>query len=124
MTSRVVVAVNEVGINRLAREEVAPWLQNQILEPAARNARALVRVDTGDLRSTIGTAITVSGRQIEGWVFNGTSYGIWQETEPGDVIEGVGVRQRMGGKPHLRPGVLAAINDLGARTGLGGGGRI
>lgn len=109
------VVVNPGGIDRLAATEVAPWLQVEILEPSARNARQLVNVDTGFLRSTISTSISVAGRKIVGHVFNAADYGLWQETEPGDEIPGRGTRQRPGGKPHLRPGVLAAVAAAGAR---------
>lgn len=113
--ARTRVTVNERGIDALAAGPVAAWLQREILEPSARNARALVNVDTGYLRTTIGTALSIRGRTVVGHVFNGTNYGLWQETEPGDVLPSGGVRIRPGGKPHLRPGVLAAFADAGAR---------
>lgn len=103
------IQVDQRGIDELARTEIAPWLQSQILEPAATEARGTVNVDSGLLRSTIGTAILEENGQPVGFLYAGTNYAIWQETEPGDAIPGGGTRRRGGGKPFLRPAVMKAL---------------
>lgn len=103
------VRINNQGIQRLQRDEIAPWLQKDILSVAEREAKGNVNVDTGNLRSTIGTAIEIINGVPVGFLFAGTNYAIPQEFEPGETIPGRGSRRRRGGKPFLRPAAMAAL---------------
>lgn len=116
ITAGKVVILNS-GVKRMAREDVAPWLQ-KVLNTAQTEARNLVNVDTGDLKASITTAIEHEP-DIVGFVLANKNYAIWQELEPGDrtaylpVTTGPGAptRKRKGGKAFLRPGVLKAIRQ-------------
>lgn len=93
-------------------EAMAPDLE-EVTQRAATIARTLANADTGFMRSRIEGAIGFEGKQLAGVVFNGADYGIWQETEPGDALPGGGARKRGGGRAHLRPGVLRALQEAG-----------
>ena len=100
----------------LGHETVAVWADpdlEEVTQRAATIARTLANADTGFMRSRIEGAIGFEGKQLAGVVFNGAEYGIWQETEPGDALPGGGARKRGGGRAHLRPGVLRALQEAG-----------
>lgn len=113
------VTMNRAGIEALKRDDITKWLLNDILEPAKREAQALVNVDFGILKGSIGTAVDPGP---VGFLFAGTDYAVWQEFEPesreylgstlDSYIPGVGKRKRKGGKPFLRPGVIKALQPF------------
>lgn len=99
---------NPAGMAALRTDGMAPFIA-RVVETGATNAKLLVNVDTGDLRSSITARVDAGADPVVGWVYATKNYAIWQEFEPGEDIPGVGTRRRRGGKAFLRPGVQQAI---------------
>jgi hypothetical protein len=114
MAAGVNVVVHPDGIKEMEREDLVPWLQT-ILETAATEARGLVNVDSGRLRSSITTRLTLE--PFEGHLEANTNYAAYQELEPDDASAYVPVtttatwRRTPGGRAYLRPGALKGIRD-------------
>lgn len=100
--------INQRGVDELQTRGMEPFVF-KVAETAAAIARGLVNVDSGELRSTIGTAFETAGGVFVGFVTAGTAYAIWQEFEPGEVLPTGGTRKRRGGKAFLRPGIMQAL---------------
>lgn len=111
MAAGVNVTMLPAGLEALEQIQIKQWFVGVLLD-AQRFARREVNVDTGFLRGRIVWAIEPGeskGEPFIGRLIGDTNYALWQETEPGDDIPGVGTRIRSGGKPYLRPGVLQAL---------------
>jgi hypothetical protein len=106
---------NPAGLAALRTDGMAEFI-TRVSERAATEAKRLVNVDTGDLRSSISARVDVGSDPATGYVFATKNYAIWQEFEPGEDIPGIGTRRRRGGKAFLRPGVQIAIRDELARA--------
>lgn len=96
------------GLRRLQDDILEPWLIARLEKGRGVSVRE-VNVDTGSLRSSIQTRISKTDGRLVGYIEALNDYALWQETEPGDIIPGVGTRIRSGGKPYLRPGLYEAI---------------
>lgn len=103
--------LNRRGIDALVEGDIEEWL-TKVLVDAQREAKNEVNVDSGFLKSRIKPQIDTTGQRdkpIKGSLVAETDYAVWQETEPGDSIPGIGTRKRRGGRPFLRPGVQKAL---------------
>jgi len=107
--------VNVAGYKALRTDGMAEFI-TRVSERGATEAKRLVNVDTGDLRSSISARVDIGADPATGYVYATKNYAIWQEFEPGEDVPGYGTRRRRGGKPFLRPGVETAIRDESARA--------
>jgi len=111
MVASVKVTMIPGGVDVLTDIQIKQWFVGVLID-AQRFARNEVHVDTGYLRGRIVWSVDPGeafGEPFVGRLHGDTNYALWQETEPGDSIPGVGTRIRSGGKPFLRPGVLKAL---------------